>query len=166
MKTHFRAWDYMLRLSWVKAPVEYRPVKYNTVRPPLFKLNDGRLVVDQCMVRNDLWHLLERLGQFLRRLGFRRAPYTIRHWSDRQSFMWRCEVKVFDNKDHPDLKHLPPHTPRSVKVIMRRENRLKYLRATDSVPYKDFLIAQSAWDQWWPKQQRSPPAGKLTGSIR
>lgn len=66
------------------------------------------------------------------------------------------EVRVFDNRDHANLRSLPPNTPRAVKQLYRREWRLRYLRATDYWAFgPDINRAYAAWERFQATQETS-----------
>lgn len=111
-------YEYFPQKTWEPAPEGFVPDEYTSVFPPLRKLPDGRLIVDQC----------------------------------------GSQVAVFDNEDHPDLARLPKGTPRLVKAIMRRENRLRYLRAVDDSHCMDFEAAHVALIEWRRRHGRSGTA--------
>lgn len=54
-------------------------------------------------------------------------------------------VKIFDNKDHPNIEKLPTNCPRVIKALYRKEWQLKCLRTTCcSDVLRDMNLAFSA----------------------
>lgn len=63
------------------------------------------------------------------------------------------DIRAFDNIDHPLLACLPPNAPRAVRQILRREWRLRYVRATDWSAFgPDLERAADAITAWEERQ--------------
>lgn len=55
-------------------------------------------------------------------------------------------IAVFDNRDHPNARALPPGAPRPVKLLYRRDWQLRCLRAVHAGPIMaDIGAALDAW---------------------
>lgn len=110
----YRGPDYTPVAEWVPAPEGYVPVEYGSVFPPIKKLPDNRLIIDQCRMSD---------GTF--------------------------EVKIFDNKDHPNIALLPASAPRAVVSLYERSSQLSYLRMTSFSEWNCRVqAAAKAWDEF------------------
>ena len=94
--------DYQPRCEWINAPDDYIGRTWNTVYPPVIKLANGDMIVDEC---HPAWFT----GQT--------KP---------------IQIKVLKAGDHPNIKALPANAPRKVKSIYRAEVQLRMVRETQS----------------------------------
>lgn len=137
---------------WELAPKGYKATGYGSIFPAVVKLADGRLIVDQalCKPRAGLRLLAWRLA-YAASVALARASWWRLHrlvWRLGR-LTWQWEVKVFENRDHPNIGLLPSNAPRIVKRMFKREYQLRLIRATDAAPLMaESRAAEAAWNEY------------------
>lgn len=113
--------------------------RYMSVHPPIQKAPNGDIMYGcsaeiEYEVRPDGLCMPVWIPDPLEPPESRYMTYKVKHF---HCNMWKPA-------DHPNLKALPPHTPRIVKAIYKQSFQLRILRATECDP-----DIAAAFDAWW-----------------